>query len=169
MSRPPQPGGQGARIARGDTNRRREARPFSGAPDVMTGDTTVFCVNRGVSHTPTVCHTHPSSHNRLPWSDDGRVRPNLSLSGQVSVGAKHRATPVLCSVVGRSRPRWWFIVFVPQRRGASAHVAEATSIVAEATTLIIYIYTSECHLLALTTPTRWYFTTALARVEMMRA
>ena len=74
----------------------------------------------------------------------GRVRLNLSLSGQVSIGAKH------------SFAQW---LDVPDLGGGSlslclsaealVHVAEATSIVAEATTLIS-IYTSECHLLALT-------------------
>ena len=81
-------------------------------------------------------------------SSHGRVRPNLSLSGQVSVGAKHRATPVLCPVIGRSRPRRWSWSLCLSAE-ALVHVAEATSIVAEATTLIS-IYTSECHLLALT-------------------
>ena len=90
-------------------------------------------------------------------SSHGRVRPNLSLSGQVSVGAKHRATPVLCPVIGRSRPRWWSLSLCLSAE-ALVHVAEATSIVAEATTLITYIrrkkytlsLTSVCHLLALT-------------------
>ena len=60
----------------------------------------------------------------------GRVCPNLSLSGQVLVGAKHRATPVLCTAIGRSRPRRWSWSLCLSAE-ALVHVAEATSIVAQ--------------------------------------
>ena len=82
-------------------------------------------------------------------SSYGRVRPNLSLSGQVSVGAQS-VGPLPCFV--------WRLDGLDLDGGpglcafsaeALVHVAEATSIVAEATTLIS-IYTSECHLLVLT-------------------
>ena len=78
-------------------------------------------------------------------SSHGRVRPNLSLSGQVSVGAKRPLESVGPSRAGHSRALssdWTVptsvvvVVFVPQRSEALVHVAEATSIVAEATTLI---------------------------------
>ena len=56
----------------------------------------------------------------------------MSLSGQVSVGAKHRPIPVLCPVLGRSRPRWWSLSLCLSAE-ALVHVAEATEYVAEAT------------------------------------
>ena len=47
--------------------------------------------------------------------------------------------PLPCLLSGWTVPTsvgWWFIVFVPRSAEALVHVAEATSIVAEATTLI---------------------------------
>ena len=65
--------------------------------------------------------------------------------------------PVLCFAqwVRRSRPRWWFIVFVPQRRGASAPSQRRLVSSQRRLPLSVYIYTSECHLQALTEPLFW--------------
>ena len=73
----------------------------------------MFCVNRGGCVWPIIAWSCPS---------------NLSLSGQVSIGAKRRACPELCArwVDGRDLgggPR----LVVPRRAVALVHVAEATS------------------------------------------
>ena len=64
-----------------------------------------------------------------------------------------------CTVVGRTRPRWWFIVLLCLSAEALVHVAEATT--------LISIYTSECHLLAPTTVNKYQMLCVL-RVRVSR-